>query len=100
MLNLQRVYETVMDPNKNALWRAPKAQRFQIMALLGFMWSVFFSVGIGTWAWFGELVVFHTLILLGTLVTGWTFHNAGRLTHRDRYQRSDGTARYDDVWGG
>jgi len=89
-----------MDPRRNALWRLPKAPRFQIMVLLAFMWSVFFSAGIGTWAWFGELVVLHTLILLGTLVTGWTFHNAGRLTHRDRYQRSDGSARYDDIWGG
>ena len=84
MPNLNRLYGNVMDPQKNPLGRLPKAQRFQIMVILAFMWSVFFSVGIGTWAWFGELVVMHTLVLVGILVTGWTFQNAGSFTLRDR----------------
>jgi hypothetical protein len=40
------------------------------------MWTLIFCVGIGTWAWFGELVVFHLAVLLGVFITGWTFGNA------------------------
>jgi hypothetical protein len=43
------------------------------MVMLSMMWTLIFSVGIGTWAWFGELVVFHLAVLLGVFITGWTF---------------------------
>jgi len=93
-------YRAIMDPERNPLRGLPKAQRFQIMAMLSFMWSVIFSVGIGTWAWFGELVGFHLLVLVGMFITGWTFGTAKRSVPRERYVRHDGTAAYDDIWGG
>lgn len=92
MTKLDNPYRVVMDSERNPLRRLPKAQRFQIMAMLSFMWSVIFSVGIGTWAWFGELVGFHLLVLLGLFITGWTFGNARKTVSRDRYVRNDGTA--------
>ena len=55
--------------------------------------------------WYGELVVGHVLVILGIAVTAMTFRAAAEKkqnsasTYRD-HPRSDGTSRYDDVWGG
>jgi hypothetical protein len=97
---LQNTYRVVMDSDRNPLRRLPKAQRFQIMAMLSVMWSIIFSVGIGTWAWFGELMAFHLLVLVGVATTAWTFGSAHQLSPRDLYRRADGTAAHDDLWGG
>ena len=76
MGTIGNTYKIIMDSDRNPLRRLPKAQRFQIMVMLSMMWTLIFSVGIGTWAWFGELVVFHLAVLLGVFITGWTFGNA------------------------
>ena len=76
MGTISNTYKIIMDSDRNPLRRLPKAQRFQIMVMLSMMWTLIFSVGIGTWAWFGELVVFHLAVLLGVFITGWTFGNA------------------------
>ena len=93
-------YTVVMDENRNPLNRLPKAQRFQIMVFLSVMWSTVFCVAIGSFAFWGELVVGHVAIALGVLVTALTFNTVRKQTHRDLYRDGDGTARYDDVWGG
>ena len=46
------------------------------MIALGMMWTLIFCVGTGAWLWFGELVVFHVLVVLGLLATGLTFRRA------------------------
>jgi membrane protein YdbS with pleckstrin-like domain len=76
MSTIGNTYRLIMDSDRNPLRRLPKAQRFQIMTMLSMMWTLIFSVGIGSWAWFGELVVFHLAVLLGMFITGWTFGNA------------------------
>jgi hypothetical protein len=100
MSNLRTAYRAIMDSDRNPLRGLPKAQRFQVMAVLSFMWSTIFSLGIGTWAWFGELVTLHLLVALGTVITGWTFSTMRRQTPRDLYVRQDGTGAHDDIWGG
>lgn len=93
-------YQAVMDSNVNPLRNLPPAQRFQVMALLGTMWTTIFCTGAGAWLWYGELIVFHLLVAGGFLVTGVTFIRAkSTATYRD-HKASDGTTRYDDVWGG
>ena len=70
------------------------------MIALSIMWTTIFSAGAGAWLWYGELIVLHVLMVFGVFVTGFTFHRASRVrTYRDQ-PRADGTARYDDVWGG
>jgi hypothetical protein len=96
-----------MDPNINPLRNLPPAQRFQITAYLGLMWTTLFCAAGSLWMWYGELVFVHILLAAGTLITGWTFKTAGNAarlaqspaTYRDHPNR-DGTPRYDDVWGG
>ena len=76
MSTIGNTYRLIMDSDRNPLRQLPKAQRFQIMTMLSMMWTLIFSVGIGSWAWFGELVVFHLAVLLGMFITGWTFGSA------------------------
>ena len=96
---MRETYALVMDSERNPLSSLPKVQRFQIMTYLGMMWSTIFTFGIGYWAIYGQLVVFHVLIALGVAFTGSTFNKAKLKTHRDIIQRRDGTPKYGDVWG-
>ncbi|MEM7222323.1 MAG: hypothetical protein AAF495_05050 [Pseudomonadota bacterium] len=94
-------YHQVMDSRRNPLRHLPKAQRFQVMVLLSFMWSAIFSTSAGLWFWYGEIVAVHLLLALGTVVTGLTFRGAeaaGVKSYRD-HPAPDGATRYDDVWG-
>ena len=93
-------YSEVMDSSRNPLRNLAPAQRFQVMALLSVMWSTIFSAVAGAWFWYGELIVGHLLLVLGVLVTGYIFRTASRVKTYRSFPLRDGTARYDDVWGG
>jgi membrane protein YdbS with pleckstrin-like domain len=93
-------YRLVMDPRVNPLASLPAAQRFQIMALLSVMWTLVFCAAIGSWLFFGHLVAAHMFVLVGVLVTAWAFKQSSRTTSYRDHPLEDGTARYDDVWGG
>lgn len=71
-------YSAIMDSSVNPLRNLPSSQRFQAMMALSMMWTLVFCAGTGAWLWYGELVVFHALVLLGLLVTGITFRGANR----------------------
>ena len=94
------VFRFVMDPRVSPLRHLPPAQRFQVMCVLGLMWTTIFCLGAGAWLYYGQLVIFHVLVALGAMVTGMTFHSASKKaeTYRD-FPAMDGSARYDDVWG-
>jgi hypothetical protein len=96
-------YRVVMNSEVNPLRNLHPAFRFQIMAVLGTMWTVIFCMASSAWVYYGELIAVHLLMAAGTLITGATFKAAenGTLrgaTYRD-FPTKDGTARYDDVWG-
>jgi hypothetical protein len=94
------LYRSIMDSNRNPLRDLPRQQSFQIMVVLSLMWTSIFCMMAGAWLWYGELIALHLLFALGLAFTGATFHTAQKLsTYRD-FPKSDGTARYDDVWGG
>lgn len=100
------LYRSIMDSNFNSLRTLPVARRFQIMLFLSVMWTNIFCLSAGAWIWFGEIVVFHVLAVAGFIITGLIFgraeETANRLAYRTyrHYPLKDGTARYDDVWGG
>jgi len=91
-------FRLVMDPRISPLRHLPAAQRFQMMCVLGIMWTTIFCLGTGAWVNYGELVVFHLLLPLGTLITAGTFFSASKMarTHPD-LPVADGTVRLDDV---
>lgn len=79
------IYRSIMDSDRNPLRHLPAAQRFQVMALLSMMWTTIFCSVAGTWFWYGELISGHILLAFGTLVTGYTFHNAEKAAaYRDQ----------------
>lgn len=95
-----RLFPEIMDPEVNPLKDLAPAQRYQIMVYLSMMWTVIFCASTGAWFWIGELVLAHVFVALGALVTGATFYSARRKRIYRDYPVKDGTARYDDVWGG
>tara|TARA_A100001037_G_scaffold304121_1_gene339934 strand:+ start:166 stop:459 length:294 start_codon:yes stop_codon:yes gene_type:complete len=97
---MRQIYDLIMNEEKNPLRRLPPAQRYQVMALLSVMWTTAFCVGIGSWTYYGEIMVLHIAVLTGISVTALTFRQVAITTHRDKYRNSDGTAKYDDLWGG
>jgi hypothetical protein len=93
------LYQSIMDSERNPLRNLPPQQRFQIMVVLSLMWTTIFCTMAGLWFLYGELIALHVLFALGLAFTGTTFQSARKLaTYRD-HPKSDGTARYDDVWG-
>lgn len=70
---MSNAYEVIMDEDKNPLRPLPKAQRFQLMAILATMWSTIFCVAVGSFLWWGELVVGHVAVVMGIFMTGMTF---------------------------
>jgi hypothetical protein len=76
-------YAVVMDESKNPLQGLPKAQRFQIMTFLSVMWSSLFCLAIGSYAYWGELVVGHVAVAAGVVLTGLTFRQGGKKRKRN-----------------
>ena len=103
--NMYQIYRRIMDSERNPLSALPPAQRLQAMIILSVMWTTIFCLTASAWFWYGELIVGHVLVILGIAITAMTFRSAERrrdrsgATYRDHPQK-DGTARYDDVWGG
>jgi hypothetical protein len=99
---MNKITQLVMDPEKNPLMYLPVAQRYQIMMVLSIMWTTIFTASLGIWYYYGALFAGHALVLTGIFITAIIFQNASSpltMTYRD-YPLEDGTARYDDVWGG
>ena len=73
---LKETYALLMSPNKNPLRHLPKIVRFQFMTTLAFMWSLIFTLWIGSIAYFGPSVIIHLLILIGVFFTADVFRKA------------------------
>ena len=48
------------------------------MVFLSLMWSTVFCVAIGSWAYWGELVIGHLAVALGVILTGLTFRSVNK----------------------
>jgi len=80
---MRDTYSVVMDERKNPLQGLPKAQRFQIMTFLSVMWSSLFCLAIGSYAFWGELVVGHVAVAAGVVLTGLTFRQVNKQNQRN-----------------
>ena len=73
------LYSTLMDPERNGLRKIPKAQRFQLMLTLSFMWSIIFCAMAGIMVWLPGYILIHiALIFIGLFGTGWTFKESSK----------------------
>jgi hypothetical protein len=80
---MRDTYAVIMDESKNPLQGLPKAQRFQIMTFLSVMWSSLFCLAIGSYAFWGELVVGHVAVAAGVVLTGLTFRQVNKQSQRN-----------------
>ncbi len=69
-------YAVVMNENLNPLSALPKILRFQLMVILSVMWSTVFCLALGSWLWWGEVVIGHLAVAIGVLITAMTFERA------------------------
>lgn len=69
---VRQIWNSVMDPEQNALLQLPKAVRFQLMVVLATLWSAIFCVSAGIVAWMPTYVFVHVALLLaGVFGTRW-----------------------------
>lgn len=85
-------YEVVMDESKNPLQRLPKAQRFQVMVFLSVMWTTVFCLAIGSYAYWGELILGHIALASGVFITGLTFRTVSKRSREDMNSGTNRTA--------
>lgn len=70
---MHNIYSLVMDPHRNPLAGLPKIVRFQLMTSLAWMWSMVFSLWLGSMAIFGPSAAVHMLLLVGVFFTADIF---------------------------
>ena len=87
-------YRVIMNSDRNPLSDLPRAQRFQIMVVLGLMWTAIFSAIAGVWFLYEALVILHMLAATGVVLTGATFRAArNALSFRDQPHADNGWGR-------
>jgi hypothetical protein len=92
-------YRLIMDSDVNPLSSLPPIRRFQLMVMLSVAWTMTFVAAAGAWVYAEELLVAHIVVASTTLLTGISFNSIRSTKSYRDYPRSDGTPRYDDVWG-
>jgi len=78
--SLAATWRLAMDSESNLLMRIPKMQRFQMMQVLAYMWSLAFAAWVGSAMVFGVSVVGHAILLIGVFFTAGVFRHARRNT--------------------
>ena len=66
--SLAAMWRLVMDSDSNPLMRIPKMQRFQMMQVLAYMWSLVFAAWVGSALIFGVSRVGHAILLIGVFL--------------------------------
>ena len=56
-------------------------QRFQLIASLSITWTTLFCLMVGFWVYFGKLLIFHLLFVLGFSVIGLIFSKQSPDSH-------------------
>ncbi len=74
--SLASTWRLVMDSASNPLKQIPKMQRFQMMQVLAWMWSLVFAAWVGSAMVFGVSVVGHAILLIGIFFTAGVIRHA------------------------
>ena len=81
---LRQYYSAVMDADRNALRAPPKMVRFQNMLILSYMWSIVFTLWIGSSLVFGFSIAVHPILLVGVFFTADIFRKVQADARRQR----------------
>ena len=73
---LRNYYNLVMNSETNGLAELPNIVKFQLMTLLSFMWSIVFTLMVGSYLVLGPTMLLHVLFLLGIYFTSAVYKKA------------------------
>ena len=73
---VKKYYNFVMNSESNGLSDLPNMVKFQLMTLLSFMWSIVFTLMVGSYLVLGPTVILHVLFLLGIYFTSAVYRNS------------------------
>ena len=69
-------YNLIMDAESNGLSKLPNMVKFQLMTILSFMWSIVFTLMVGSYLVLGPSVLLHVLFLVGVFFTSTVYKNS------------------------
>ena len=72
----RRTWCGIMDESQNPLSKYQLSTAHMLMQILAWMWSVIFSVAIGSYVVFGISAIGHALVIAGIFVTFIVFQRA------------------------
>ena len=70
---IKNYYNLVMNSDNNGLSDLPNIVKFQLMTVLSFMWSIIFTLMVGSFLVLGPTLILHILFLLGVYFTSEVF---------------------------
>ena len=73
---IKNMYFLLMDSELNGLSKLPNVVKFQLMTILSFMWSIIFTLMLGSFLVLGVTMVLHILFLVGIFFTAEIFKKA------------------------
>ena len=73
---IKNMYNLVMSIESNPLANLPNMVKFQLMTILSFMWSIVFTLMIGSFLVLGPTMILHVLFLIGVYFTSEIFKKA------------------------
>ena len=73
---LKNYYNLVMNSETNGLAELPNIVKFQLMTLLSFMWSIVFTLMVGSYLVLGPTMLLHVLFLLGVYFTSAVYRKS------------------------
>ena len=73
---LKSYYNLVMNSETNGLAELPNIVKFQLMTLLSFMWSIVFTLMVGSYLVLGPTMLLHVLFLLGVYFTSAVYRKS------------------------
>ena len=76
MFNFKNAWSAVMDETENPLKSYATSTAHMLMQLLAWMWSIVFSLAVGSYLVFGITAIAHVLIIGAIFTTLAVFHNA------------------------
>jgi len=76
--HLKTAWDGLMSVQRNPLRYLPLTTAHLVMQILAWMWSIIFSLAVGSYLAFGITAVAHSLVLAGVFVTLALFQVARR----------------------
>ncbi len=75
---IKHYYNLVMNSEINGLADLPNIVKFQLMTLLSFMWSIIFTLMVGSYLVLGPTLLLHILFLIGVYFTSEVYKKVNK----------------------